>query len=80
VAAVVFDRAARTMAPALGASIIPLLPIISHFAFDFHADFPQFSFDPITHHVPPLTAPFRKLLNTRWFLAVTQTASAKLKL
>jgi hypothetical protein len=80
---VLFDRAVHGMAPAFGASIIPLLPTISHFAFDFQSRFDRNVVDHtqlVTCYVPPLTAPFRALLNTRWFHALTQPPSRKRKL
>ncbi len=69
-----FHRAVGGMAPALIASIIPLLPVISHFAFDFSLDASDI------RYVPPLTAGFRPLLNTKWFQAVSQTLPRKRKL
>jgi hypothetical protein len=79
-AAVRFDRAVRAMAPSLTPSIIPLLPIISHFAFDFELRNPDLRFAPLTLRVPALTAPFSALLNTRWFQEVTRTVSGPSKL
>jgi hypothetical protein len=63
VAAAVFDRSVRGMAPTLTASIIPLLPVISHFAFDFTLSPDREAPSPCD--VPPLTTPFRALLNTQ---------------
>jgi hypothetical protein len=80
VLAVAFDRAVRAMAPALTASIIPLLPVVSHFAFDFESRCSLLFFDPLTCRVPPMTAPIRSLLNTKWFESVSQNSSNKRKL
>ncbi len=76
VAFVLFSRAVQTMAPTLCASIIPLLPTISHFAFDFDSQLKKLEFEPLSCFVPPLTAPFGSLPNTQWF---QDTASRKRK-
>jgi hypothetical protein len=83
-AMVLFHRAVRGMAPALSTSITPLLPTISHFAFDFQWWVGRAPFggapEPVTCYVPPLTHPFRALPNTQWFHSVTHATSNKRKL
>jgi hypothetical protein len=68
------------MAPALAASIIPLLPAISHFAFDFEPPPLDFTFEPHTVDVPPLTSSFGALLNTQWFEDAPNLVTHKQKL
>jgi hypothetical protein len=71
-AAVLFDRSVHAMAPALATFIFPLLPIISHFAFDFYPKREDLPLDTATCHVPALSAPFGALPCTLWFRAVTR--------